>query len=308
MTPKHRHLPSFRTWTLAATSLILFFAPAQGARAQSAATNPFTYLGRVMDSSHKAFDEDRSATVSAYGPDGKELAKAETFFREGSRNNYRLTIPLADGEADGYATTDAILTVSVKDNEGKTWSGVVVDEGQASGTAVGAPGGVREVDIVLGEDNDGDGIDDTLFKRLNDEWKGTLYSLGSNGAFDPHDDHDGDGVSTLDEALAGTEPFNPDSVLQITAFEMDTDAMGRHVLTFSPTMPGHAYVVQTANSPTGTWSSVSFQLPDSETPVNVISRPTKPDMDEPATVYLLPSDKPSAFFRVKLDGDTTTAE
>ena len=174
MKPRHRYLLFTGRRALAAASLLFVFAPAHGVRAQQAAVNPFTYLGRVMDSSHKAFDEDHSATVSAYGADGKELAKAETSFREGSRNNYRLLIPLADGEAEGYATTDAILTISVDDGS-KVWSGVIVDEGRASGTAVGAPGGVREVDIVLGEDKDGDGIDDTLFGELKEQWAASDY-------------------------------------------------------------------------------------------------------------------------------------
>ena len=307
MKPRHRYLLFTGRRALAAASLFFVFEPAHGVRAQQAAVNPFTYLGRVMDASHKAFDEDRSATVSAYGADGKELAKAETSFREGSRNNYRLLIPLADGEADGYATPGAILSISVDDGT-KVWSGIVVDEGRVSGTAVGAPGGVREVDIVLGEDKDGDGIDDTLFGELKEQWAASDYCWNpANETFDPNADHDGDGVSTINEALAGTNPFKESSVLSITAFDMATEAEGRHVLTFSPTMPGRAYVVQTADSPTGTWSSVSFQLPDSATPVNVISRTTTASA-EPATVYLLPSDKPAAFFRVKLDGDTDSKD
>ena len=307
MTPKHRHLPSFRTGALAAASLLFAFAPAQDARAQSAAANPFTYLGRVMDASHKAFDEGRIATVFAYDAGNKLLARAETFFMSNTRRNYRLVIPLADGETEGYATPGAILSISVDDGT-KVWSGIVIDEGRVSGTAVGAPGGVREVDIVLGEDKDGDGIDDTLFGELKEQWAASDYCWNpANETFDPNADHDGDGVSTINEALAGTNPFKESSVLSITAFEMATEAEGRHVLTFSPTMPGRAYVVQTADSPTGTWSSVSFQLPDSATPVNVISRTTTASA-EPATVYLLPSDKPAAFFRIKLDGDTDSAE
>ena len=138
--------------TLAAASFLLAFAPALRAHAQSAAVNPFTYLGRVMDSAHKAFDADRSATVTAFDDAGEKLAQSETYFLENSRRNYKLVIPLADGETDGYATPGAILSVSVKDNEGKTWAGVVVDADRADGTAVGEPGGVREVDIVLGEE------------------------------------------------------------------------------------------------------------------------------------------------------------
>jgi len=299
-----RHLQSTGRGALAVAFLCLLCAHATPACAQQAAVNPFTYLGRVMDASHKAFDADHRATVYAYDAAGKKLTQSDTYFLENSRRNYKLVIPLADGEADGYAMPGAILTVSVKDNEGKTWSGVVVDEGRASGTAVGAPGGVREVDIVLGEDKDGDGIDDKLFEGLKAKWEMSPYYWDSNGVFNPRDDHDGDGVSTIDEALAGTRPFDSDSVLRITSFEMASGADGRHILVFTPTIAGRSYAVQTADSPTGTWSSVSFQLPDSATPVNVISRPAKPDTPEPATIYLLPSGKPAGFFRIKLDGDS----
>ena len=248
-----------------------------------------------------------TATVTAFDDAGEKLAQSETYFLENSRRNYKLVIPLADGETDGYATPGAILSVSVKDNEGKTWAGVVVDADRADGTAVGEPGGVREVDIVLGEDTDGDGIDDALLKRLKDEWEDSeFWNPASN--FNPRADHDGDGVSTIDEALAGTNPFDTNSVLRITAFALeDADAPGRRSLEF-PTAPGRAYVVQTADSPTGTWSTVSaFLAPDAATPVNVLSRSTTPPA-APATVYLLPTSADAAFFRVKLDGDPDPAD
>jgi hypothetical protein len=304
---KSRPLPFSGRGALAAAAFLLVFAPAQFSRAQTAAVNPFTYLGRVMDSEHKAFDADRSATVSAFDAAGEKLAQTDTYFLENSRRNYKLVIPLADDETDGYATPGAILSVSVKDNEGKTWAGVVVDADRADGTAVGEPGGVREVDIVLGEDKDGDGIDDALFKRLKAEWEDSdFWNPASN--FNPRVDYDGDGVSTIDEALAGTNPFNTNSVLRITAFAaVAANAADRHSLEF-PTAPGRAYVVQTADSPTGTWSTVSaFLAPDAATPVNVLSRPSK-GQAAPATVYLLPTFADAAFFRVKLDGDPAPAD
>ena len=303
---KDRLFPFAGRGALAAAVFLFVFAPAQCAHAQSAAVNPFTYLGRVMDASHKAFDADRAATLSAFDAAGEKLAQSETFFAENSRRNYKLVIPLADGETDGYATPGAILSISVKDNEGKTWAGVVVDADRAEGTAVGEPGGVREVDIVLGEDADGDGIDDALLKRLRDEWEDSEFWKPESD-FDARADYDGDGVCAIDEALAGTNPFDSNSVLRITAFALeDADAPGRRSLAF-PTAPGRAYVVQTSDSPTGTWRTVSaFLAPDAAAPVNVLSRSTTPPA-APATVYLLPSDNSAAFFRVKLDGDATTS-
>ena len=121
-------------------------ALAEPSRAQSAAVNPFTYLGRVMDSEHKAFDTNRVAVLSAADAAGKEIARTQTFFLPDSRRNYSLRIPLADGETAGYATPGAILSIAVNDGK-KVWAGVVVDEGRAEGTAVGEPGGAHHLGV-----------------------------------------------------------------------------------------------------------------------------------------------------------------
>ncbi|MBR1609351.1 MAG: hypothetical protein IJ678_07020 [Kiritimatiellae bacterium] len=279
---------------------VLALAIARAALAQSAAVNPFTYLGRVTDASHMAFDADRVATLSAYDGAGKLLARSETFYRADSRRNYTLRIPLADGDAAGYSRTGAILSIAVDDGA-KVWSGVVVDAGRAEGTAVGEPGGVREVDIVLGEDADGDGIDDALYRRLKDEWEDSEWWDPEKG-FDPNADYDGDGVSTIGEALSGTDPFDAAASLRITAFELDAgEAEALHLVSF-PTAPGRAYCVETSDSPTGTWSRAAvFLAPSADAPVNYLSTPSTPGA-APATVYLLPADdRDAAFFRVKAE-------
>ena len=292
-----------------AAALFILLALAHRAPAQQAAVNPFTYLGRVMDATHAAFDSSRVATLSASDARGTLLARSETFFLPDSRRNYRLQVPLADAETDGYSQSGAVLSISVEDDDGKTWRGVVVDAGRAEGTVVGEPGGVREVDIVLGEDADGDGIDDALYARLEREWEDSdAWMPGAN--FDPNEDYDHDGVPTIAEALAGTDPFRAEDSLRITAFELGAaptrGSAAESLLLQFPTASGRAYVVQTANSPTGTWSDVAF-VPDpgDGTPVNVIARPSTTGA-APATVYLLPSTNSAAFFRVKVDGDAST--
>ncbi|MBQ3809814.1 MAG: hypothetical protein II839_03240 [Kiritimatiellae bacterium] len=307
---KLRHFPLAGSGTLAAASFILAFAPALRAPAQTAAVNPFTYLGRLMDSSHAAFDADRVATISAYDAGGTLLAKSETFFLPDSRRNYRLRIPLADGDAKGFSKTGNVLSIAVEDDAGRVWSGVVVDAGATNGlSTVGEPGGVYEVDIVLGEDKDGDGVDDALLERLKRQWE--IYGDPSETEFDPTADHDGDGVSTIDEALAGTNPFDKDDALRIKTFVLDAETLrgATNALTSLsfPVVLGRAYAVQTADAPTGTWSNVSFFLaPGDAAPVNVLAVSSKATaaVGEPVTVYLLPaSDRDAAFFRVKVEGD-----
>ena len=262
-----------------------------------AAVTPYTFLGRVMDSTHVAFDGDRAATIEASDSSGKLLSKATTFFRADSRRNYALAVPLATGAANGYAVQNAEIEIEVTDDLGKVWSGVVVD------ATAGAPGGVREVDIVLGEDTNGDGIDDQLYKRLKTEWERSGYWKAGE-TFDPTKDYDGDGASTIAEALAGTNPFDPDDHLRITAFARaggtrsgatESPAM---VLTFD-TIGGHAYEVEESSDlEKKDWKPCAFMLPDSDVPVNIISVPSDAGF-APSTVYLLPSNPSNAFFRVR---------
>lgn len=271
-----------------------------------AAVTPYTFLGRVMDSTHVAFDGDRAATIEVSDASGKFLARTATFFRADSRRNYSLEVPMSTSSANGYVVQDTALEIEVTDDLGKVWNGVMVD------AAAGVPGGVREVDIVLGEDTNGDGIDDQLYKRLKSEWERSEYWRAGE-TFDPTKDYDGDGASTIAEALAGTNPFDPEDRLRITAFSHMEGSRSRAsgatmlssaieapamALTFD-TIGGHAYEVEEASDLVKKdWKPCAFMLPDSSTPVNVLSVPADAGI-APSTVYLLPSSVSNAFFRVR---------
>ena len=253
-----------------------------------AALTPYTFLGRVMDSTHVAFDGDRTATIEVSDEQGKLLSRTATFTRADSRRNYALVVPMATSPANGCAVQNAALEIDVTDDLGKVWSGVVVD------AAAGAPGGVREVDIVLGEDQDGDGIDDQLYRRLKAEWERSEYWKAGE-TFDPTKDHDGDGISTIAEALAGTNPYDPEDVFRITAFSYSSSA----ALAFNA-VGGRSYTVVEAHSLSAKdWKTREFFLPDSDVPANVLSVPSG-SRSSSSTVYLLPSGT-NAFFRVRVE-------
>ena len=269
--------------------------------AQSATSlcNPYTFIGRVMDAKHDAFSSDRLAKVEASNADGDLLAQAKTFFRADSRRNYALQIPMATSEVDGCAVQSATLDIAVTDDLGKVWRGVVVDP------VVGASGGVREVDIVLGEDQNGDGIDDSLYAQLEAQWEDSDYWRYGE-TFDPHRDYDGDGVSTIAEALAGTNPYDPQDVLLITAFTHAGRSRSRAArtlpmaLTFNA-IGGRAYTVEEATSLTAKdWTPREFFTQDSDTAVNVLSFPSGSGRTA-STVYLLPPSPTNAFFRIRAE-------
>ena len=288
--------------------VVLFCAAPFLAQAATSVCSPYTFIGRVMDAKHDAFGADRAATIEASNADGTLLAKTETFFREASRRNYALRIPMATSVVDGYAVTNAAIDITVKDDLGKVWRGVVVD------AAAGVPGGVREVDIVLGADANGDGIDDSLYAQLEAQWEDSEYWRYGE-TFDPHRDYDGDGVSTIAEALAGTNPYDPQDVLLITAFThsaADTaplqaggsrsraTAPSPMALTFDA-IGGRSYTVEEATSLTAKdWTPREFFTPDSDTAVNVLSVPSGSGR-APNTIYLLPTSTSNAFFRVRAE-------
>ncbi len=302
----------FHTSNLAsvASGLLLTFyflltctASALAAPAASA-TTPYTFLGRVMDARHAGFDNSRSCALSVSVADGGDLlAETKTFFREDSRRNYVLKVPVATAPAAGYAVQGSLLAITATDDVGKKWSGVVLDP------LCGPSGGIREVDIVLGEDLNGDGIDDSLYNQLREEWEMSDYWRRGE-TFDPTRDYDGDGVSVIAEAYAGTDPFDPEDVLRITAFSLADggsvaggagESSRSAVLSF-PTTPGRAYAVATTTNLIGAvWSPTDF-YPDAAkaAPVSILSVPSGSKASS-ATVYLLPTTNAAAFFRIHME-------
>ena len=252
--------------------------------------NPYTFVGRITDSRSAAFDDQRPATISAYSTAdaaGTLLARSTTFYRDDTPHNYRLTIPMSSTPADGCALQNDLLEITATDDAGRLWTAVI------DPATVGAPGTLCEVDIVLSEDADGDGIDDALLQDLINEWAASDYYTPDT-PFDIHADPDGDGLSTLDEAHLGTDPFNPSDTLQIDTFDPSTDPPS-----LTASLPaGHVYTLETTPSLISPWTPTDFTSTPSSSPRRTLSTPSTPART-PVTLYLLPTTNPTpAFLRL----------
>ena len=257
-------------------------------------TLSYSFTGRLMNSRHEAFDTNMVATVEAWDANGKLLAQSRTFRREGSARNYALTIQVASAAASGFSVANDTLDIEVTDSENFVWTGVI------DNPRVGTPGAVREVDIVLSEDLDGDGVDDELYWQLKAEWESSAYWVRGE-TFDVNKDYDGDGVTTLNEALSGTDPFDPESRLAIVAFARNVEEVGDSELVFDALMAGHAYELEeTDDLAAGSWKKRSFAVDGASSEVDVISEPIAPPYEFRRTIYLKPKDNASSrFYRIR---------
>ncbi len=277
-----------------AAAALLLAALAAGAGSPSVGVTPYTFCGRVVDAAHAAFDADRSATISAYDSSTNLVARTGTFFRSDSRRNYVLDIPMATAAVDGCAVQRDQLALAVTDSEGREWSGVV----KLADSVVGEPGGVKELDIVLcSPDADTHGVDADLYWSLYVDW---LYSEFYDAAkgFDPNDDHDGDGVPTIAEAYAGTDPYDAESKLAIVAFEHDAaDGDG---LAFTA-RASRAYRVEGASSlESKDWKPLPVTTEGSSAEQSVVACPST-HRGGTMTVFLKPASGEVRFFRVRME-------
>ena len=280
------------------TNLLFSFmtavATVASAYAVGLSVTPYSFCGRVVDGAHAAFDDDRAATLAAYDASSNLLAKTTTFFRADSRRNYALSIPMATSAVDGYSTQNDQLTISVTDSDGVEWSGVV----PLAKSVVGEPGGVKDLDIVLcAPDVYTHGIDSDLYWSLYVDWIYSEYYDAAND-FDPNADHDGDGISTIKEAMAGSDPFDSDSKLMVVEFNHDDVAGDGIVFTANPS---RSYSVECATDlDAKAWKPLPFTTGDSKTEQSVISCPSAMRSGF-LTIMLKPVDGGSRFYRIRAE-------
>ncbi|MBL9126316.1 MAG: hypothetical protein JNL97_01655 [Verrucomicrobiales bacterium] len=154
-----------------------------------------------------------------------------------------------------------------------------------------SPSATTRVDLTLGIDSDGDG--------LPDAWENALIAAtggrGSLADIGPKDDTDGDGLSNLQEYIAGTYAFDPADgfVLKIVS-----SADGRSQLAFTA-IRGRTYSIQTSEDAT-TWVTVPFGVAGDAAGSPARTAFVATDV-RPVEAYVAASDAPEAgarFFRL----------
>lgn len=284
-------------------ALTLALAPraaraANPAAVPAQAVTPCTYVGRLMDAEHVGFDANRVAEITAYDASSdRPVATSKTFFKPDSRRNYALRIPMASKAVDGALAPGSTVRIEVTEPNGMVWDGLVVD----NDAEIGGAGSVKEVDIVLAYCTNAYGIDDYLLNDLRQMWRTSRYYVAGE-TFDPRKDYDGDGMSTIGEALSGTNPFDPNDCLSIVSFRRaGQDAGAKDVLSFE-CRSGRSYHLEVTDSlENPNWQPKEFTRDENGTPINYINVPATGSREETPTVYLLPQTGPKAFYRIKAD-------
>jgi hypothetical protein len=166
--------------------------------------------------------------------------------------NYRLHVPMDAGlTADAYKPTALRPTVAfrLKVTIGSTT--YLPIELAANYSNLGKPAQNTRVDLTLGEDLDGDGLPDAWERAL-------LATLGANLTLAdilPNGDADNDGLSNLQEYLAGTYAFDPQDGFRLAI----VDAVNEHPVLEFLAIRGRTYAVE-ASQDLQTWVPARFRL------------------------------------------------
>ena len=187
-------------------------------------------------------DDDRAGAVYAAGAVGDMGIPGM---------NYRLSLEIdSTGPARPYAVT-AGTEMFVK----ATVGGVERALSPVATFVTPAQGTKQRLDFSTGVDADGDGLPDSW-----EEWVLDLAGRDSSpsgiAAFRPGDDADRDGMTNLQEFLAGTDPFLSTDLLKIESIEVLPDGL-RAKLVFLTSVDRKYRVVMTEDLERPVWTPVA---------------------------------------------------
>jgi hypothetical protein len=202
--------------------------------------------------------------------------------------NYRLEVPMDSGTAaDLYKPTALrpFYQFKLKVQIGQTT--YVPIEMVGSFTEIGQPSKKTRIDLTLGVDSDGDGLPDAWEQALIAIYGGNLAGINPNG------DTDGDGISNLNEYLAGTYAFDPSDGFRLAWVSQGTSAAQMEFLA----VRGRSYSIE-ASSNLQQWTPVNFRVISGSTAGGLQAnyqatevRPLRVEVPTPT------GDNPSRYFR-----------
>ncbi len=155
-----------------------------------------------------------------------------------------------------------------------------------------AAGTARRVDFFTGVDTDGDGLPDA-WEWLIIAWSEGLYNDLSD--IDPNGDLDNDGMTNMQEFLAGTNPLLATDLLTVTRLERVPGAT-RMAITFTTAENRRYHVLTAATGVADQWSPVPTAAVIDATPAYQTYLGTGRDV----TVYV-DMLAPAALFRIAVN-------
>ena len=161
--------------------------------------------------------------------------------------NYRLAVPMDAGiTSDLYKPTALRPTVPFLIRVRIGTVNYLPIEMIGDMSRMGQPGQRTRLNLTLGEDTDGDGLPDAWERLINPDISKVR----------PGDDSDKDGMTNLQEYLAGTYAFDPKDGFTLNIVRVNN---GAPVLEFTA-IRGRTYTLQ-GSPDLKTWTTQSFRIP-----------------------------------------------
>lgn len=202
--------------------------------------------------------------------------------------NYRLSVPLDAGlTSAAYRPTALNPRAPFKIRVKIGSASYLPIEMSRDFAALGEPGKRTLLNLTLGEDSNGDGLPDAWQRRINAD----LSKVG------PDDDSDKDGISNLDEYLAGTYAYDPESGFLLDIVRSEEAGP---VLEFTA-INGRSYSLQ-GSTDLGQWSPVQFRLVAAGAESQPVSTYVAADIRRLQVQVATPAGQPSPqFFKLILE-------